>query len=430
MKEKRESLATGYLLMTILPLIAVIIILFIVAANRYSFAVSNMKMDELVTLGDVTIMQFNANIPGDYALRSVKTENGDGLELIKGDQVISNKQDYFDAFKEKTQTDISLIYSDTRIITTFTDSLGRRAIGTGINGQVMNAVYAEENVQKYDNVKIENVIYIAVYLPVTNQDGSVVGMLELAKPKNVISDEIRKTILPLVIIAVLSVLFFAYISLRFASRLLKRIGQLKLFLTKVAEGNLNESLGIDVLKTKDEIGEAGVAATNMQKSIRNLVEKDALTEIYNRRYANNYLNKVIRKAQISGQPFAVCIADIDFFKKVNDTYGHDMGDVVLKDVAALLRNQMTGQGMAARFGGEEFLLVFDKVGMNEGAEILQETLEKLRRMVFEYENITFSVTMTFGIVDGDSELGQDELLKMADQKLYDGKQNGRNRVVV
>lgn len=430
MKEKKESLATGYLLMTIMPLIAVIIILFVFAANRYSTAVSSMKMDELITLGDVTIMQFNSIFPGDYALRSVKTENGDGLELIKGDLVISDKPNYFDEFKEKTQTDISLIYSDTRIITTFADSSGRRAVGTGINQQVMNAVYAEGINQRYDNVKIENSIYIAVYLPISNTDGKVVGMLELAKKKDVISDEIRKNILPLVIIAVLSILFFAYISLKFASRILKRIGLLKLFLTKVSEGNLNESLGIEVLQVKDELGEAGLAATDMQKSIRNLVEKDALTEIYNRRYATGYLTKVIKKAQISGQPFAVCIADIDFFKKVNDTYGHDMGDVVLKEVASLLKNQMIGQGMAARFGGEEFLLVFDKVGMNEGAEVLQEALEKLRRMTFEYENLTFSVTMTFGIVDGNPDLGQDALLKQADEKLYDGKQNGRNRVVV
>lgn len=430
MKEKKESLATGYLLMTILPLIAVIIILSAFTANRYSSSVSQMKLDELITLGDVTIMQFNRTFPGDYALRKVKTENGDGLELIKGDEVISNKQDYFDAFKEKTNTDVSLIYSDTRILTTFADATGRRAIGSGVNQQVMNAVYLDGTSQQYDNVKIGDAIYFASYVPLTNQDGKVVGMLELAKQKTAISDEIKRTLIPLILISLLCVLFFAFISLRFASGILKRIGHLKLFLTKVSEGNLNESLSTDVLKVKDEIGAAGLAATDMQRSIRNLVEKDALTEIYNRRYATNYLTKVVKKAQISGQPFAVCIADIDFFKKVNDTYGHDMGDVVLKEVASILKNQMIGNGMAARFGGEEFLLVFDKIGMNEGAEVLQEALEKLRRRVFEYENVTFNVTMTFGIVDGNPELGEDELLKRADEKLYNGKQNGRNRVVV
>ena len=91
---------------------------------------------------------------------------------------------------------------------------------------------------------------------------------------------------------------------------------------------------------------------------------------------------------------------------------------------------MIGNGMAARFGGEEFLMIFDKTGKQEGAAILQETLEKLRQIEFTCEDQKFSVTMTFGIVDGNVELGQDALLKLADEKLYDGKQNGRNRVVV
>lgn len=91
---------------------------------------------------------------------------------------------------------------------------------------------------------------------------------------------------------------------------------------------------------------------------------------------------------------------------------------------------MIGNGMAARFGGEEFLMIFDKIGKQEGAVILQETLEKLRQIEFTCEDQKFSVTMTFGIVDGNVELGQDALLKLADEKLYDGKQNGRNRVVV
>ena len=91
---------------------------------------------------------------------------------------------------------------------------------------------------------------------------------------------------------------------------------------------------------------------------------------------------------------------------------------------------MIGNGMAARFGGEEFLMIFDKTGMQEGAVVLQETLEKLRQIEFTCEDQKFSVTMTFGIVDGNVELGQDALLKLADEKLYDGKQNGRNRVVV
>ena len=429
-REKKPSLSSGYLMMTILPLVAVICILSVFVINGYGAMVTDLNVENLETLAEVTLLQFDSAFPGDYALRSVKTAKGEGLELLKGTEVISGKPDYFDTWKEKTGADISLIYADTRIITTFSDKNAARAVGTGVAKQVADAVYGNKGVQKYDNVKIGNQIYITVYLPLSNADGKVVGMLELARTKASVDIEERKVLFPVILIAVLCILFFSIISLRFAGRVLNRIKALELFLTKVAKGELKESLDTEVIKTKDEIGEAGLAAISMQKSIRNLVDKDTLTEIYNRRYATNFLQKVLEKAEVSGQPFAVCIGDIDFFKQVNDTYGHDMGDIVLKEVATLLKNSMIGNGMAARFGGEEFLMIFDKIGKQEGAVILQETLEKLRQIEFTCEDQKFSVTMTFGIVDGNVELGQDVLLKLADEKLYDGKQNGRNRVVV
>lgn len=429
-REKKPSLSNGYLMMTILPLVAVICILSVFVINGYGAMVTDLNVENLETLAEVTLLQFDSAFPGDYALRSVKTAKGEGLELLKGTEVISGKPDYFDTWKEKTGADISLIYADTRIITTFSDKNAARAVGTGVAKQVVDAVYGNKGVQKYDNVKIGNQIYITVYLPLSNADGKVVGMLELARTKASVDIEERKVLFPVILIAVLCILFFSVISLRFAGRVLNRIKALELFLTKVAKGELKESLDTEVIKTKDEIGEAGLAAISMQKSIRNLVDKDTLTEIYNRRYATNFLQKVLEKAEVSGQPFAVCIGDIDFFKQVNDTYGHDMGDIVLKEVATLLKNSMIGNGMAARFGGEEFLMIFDKIGKQEGAAILQETLEKLRQIEFTCEDQKFSVTMTFGIVDGNVELGQDVLLKLADEKLYDGKQNGRNRVVV
>ena len=429
-REKKPSLSNGYLMMTILPLVAVICILSVFVINGYGAMVTDLNVENLETLAEVTLLQFDSAFPGDYALRSVKTAKGEGLELLKGTEVISGKPDYFDTWKEKTGADISLIYADTRIITTFSDKNAARAVGTGVAKQVADAVYGNKGVQKYDNVKIGNQLYITVYLPLSNADGKVVGMLELARTKDSVDIEERKVLFPVILIAVLCILFFSVISLRFAGRVLNRIKALELFLTKVAKGELKESLDTEVIKTKDEIGEAGLAAISMQKSIRNLVDKDTLTEIYNRRYATNFLQKVLEKAEVSGQPFAVCIGDIDFFKQVNDTYGHDMGDIVLKEVATLLKNSMIGNGMAARFGGEEFLMIFDKIGKQEGAAILQETLEKLRQIEFTCEDQKFSVTMTFGIVDGNVELGQDVLLKLADEKLYDGKQNGRNRVVV
>ena len=237
-REKKPSLSNGYLMMTILPLVAVICILSVFVINGYGAMVTDLNVENLETLAEVTLLQFDSAFPGDYALRSVKTAKGEGLELLKGTEVISGKPDYFDTWKEKTGADISLIYADTRIITTFSDKNAARAVGTGVAKQVVDAVYGNKGVQKYDNVKIGNQIYITVYLPLSNADGKVVGMLELARTKASVDIEERKVLFSVILIAVLCILFFSVISLRFAGRVLKRIKALELFLTKVAKGEL------------------------------------------------------------------------------------------------------------------------------------------------------------------------------------------------
>ena len=157
-REKKPSLSNGYLMMTILPLVAVICILSVFVINGYGAMVTDLNVENLETLAEVTLLQFDSAFPGDYALRSVKTAKGEGLELLKGTEVISGKPDYFDTWKEKTGADISLIYADTRIITTFSDKNAARAVGTGVAKQVVDAVYGNKGVQKYDNVKIGNQI--------------------------------------------------------------------------------------------------------------------------------------------------------------------------------------------------------------------------------------------------------------------------------
>ena len=128
-------------------------------------------------------------------------------------------------------------------------------------------------------------------------------------------------------------------------------------------------------------------------------------------------------------PFCVCIGDIDFFKKVNDTYGHAGGDIVLKSISNILREHMNTLGFVARWGGEEFLLVFDRMELDEAASSLQSLLDKIRHMEIDYDNCLIHVTMTFGIVSG-AEGDQDTLLRLADNKLYEGKAGGRNRIIV
>jgi len=124
------------------------------------------------------------------------------------------------------------------------------------------------------------------------------------------------------------------------------------------------------------------------------------------------------------------MCDIDFFKKVNDTYGHDAGDIVLKHVAATLNYSVKGIGFCARTGGEEFLIVMDGFGAAQAKRVAERILDRIRGMVIEYGDDLIPITMTFGVVQAMPGVSTEELIKEADNKLYIGKENGRNQVVL
>ena len=122
------------------------------------------------------------------------------------------------------------------------------------------------------------------------------------------------------------------------------------------------------------------------------------------------------------------MCDVDFFKKVNDQYGHDVGDTVLIYVAHALRDIVGERGIVSRWGGEEFLVEFDGTG-----EELVERFENLRRELqvkkFRAEEAIFQITMTFGVTDYEKSMKFDRNVKAADDLLYYGKNHGRDQIV-
>ncbi len=156
---------------------------------------------------------------------------------------------------------------------------------------------------------------------------------------------------------------------------------------------------------------------------------DVLTGIYNRRHMVEKINAEIARYRRSGHSFALISGDIDFFKSVNDKYGHDCGDLVLQAVAQVMKNLLREQDTLARWGGEEFLILLPET------DVVQGTLaaERIRRQICElevgYRGAKVSVAMTLGVVvfaEGDTI---DTVLKKADDALYRGKRQGRNRVI-
>ena len=162
------------------------------------------------------------------------------------------------------------------------------------------------------------------------------------------------------------------------------------------------------------------------EQLRILASTDPLTKLSNRREINNRLNKIYHESRSSGESFVIGIGDIDNFKRVNDTYGHDMGDVVLASVAGTIGNNLPKDGCASRWGGEEFLFVLPNTDINTGKECADKIISLIRQQTFTLDDKIFSVTMTIGIYECTSEDSLDNVISRADSRLYKGKHNGKD----
>nr|MCR5000731.1 GGDEF domain-containing protein [Lachnospiraceae bacterium] len=213
--------------------------------------------------------------------------------------------------------------------------------------------------------------------------------------------------------------------MHFTSGIINIISRIMKFLKEISNGKLDIEPDPVLTERKDELGEMGRLANVLRGSLRKLIEHDPLTGSYNRRYATGKLDSLKEKAV----PFSVAIGDIDFFKKFNDTYGHDCGDAVLIEVAKTISEYMRGNGFSARWGGEEFLLVFENLSGMSATLACEKVLDLIRERLVEYDGQFLSVTMSFGVAQADPLLSVDENINAADARLYEAKEGGRNRVV-
>ncbi len=166
-----------------------------------------------------------------------------------------------------------------------------------------------------------------------------------------------------------------------------------------------------------------------EKEIFRMANIDPLTELPNRRYMQQRLEEERYRSERSGQPFSVMMADIDDFKNLNDNYGHDCGDYVLKQISTVLSNTLRKQDTVARWGGEEFLFLLpetDRKGGLKTAEKIRRTLEKSS---FSYEGSELRITMTFGFTAGNYKDDMIEMIREADSALLLGKNRGKNCVI-
>ena len=159
---------------------------------------------------------------------------------------------------------------------------------------------------------------------------------------------------------------------------------------------------------------------------------DALTNISNRRAFMIRAQEEISFCKRNNAKLAIVMCDVDHFKHTNDNFGHQAGDLVLKELAEILHVQMRKEDMLARFGGEEFIMLLRSTDVDSVSMWAERIREKVERSSFVFEGITIPTTLSIGIcsMKGEKITTLDDLIKKADDALYQAKKNGRNRVEI
>ncbi len=157
----------------------------------------------------------------------------------------------------------------------------------------------------------------------------------------------------------------------------------------------------------------------------NMAHLDFLTGLYNRRY---FFEEI--KSFFETKSFAVAMIDIDYFKKINDTYGHDIGDKVIKNIAYILKRSVKGSDIVARFGGEEFCVALSNIDQKNAIGFFIKLKELIVKNKITIENKEINYTVSIGLSFSDKDKDINSLLNSADEALYKAKQSGRNRVEI
>ncbi len=269
---------------------------------------------------------------------------------------------------------------------------------------------------------------------------------------------VRNVSIIMLSIAIFAILLVAFWLLRTLAHPLNRLIE---HITQITNGNIDIEQ-IHVGKRHDEIGQLSKSFNQMHSTIqrqireldnhRKMLEQevfertqelelankkldlisrtDELTQLPNRRDMNETIENEVGRSARTHKPFCFIFIDIDHFKNVNDTYGHAAGDMILKSVSTTVRNLLRKYDVLSRYGGEEFLTLLPETDL-EGAAVVAERFRKqIENTTIRYAEFDIKVTITLGVSLYDPKLGADKSIQQADKALYEGKESGRNKVVI
>jgi len=186
-----------------------------------------------------------------------------------------------------------------------------------------------------------------------------------------------------------------------------------------------------IKRLQEEIEERERELMEANQRLRHMSQTDALTGLDNRRHIETRIEEMFEHAKRLGEPFSCVMVDLDKFKSVNDEYGHQVGDTVLKQLAKILKNEVREIDHAGRYGGEEFILLLTGTVLDAGVTFAERVRKAIEDHTFTFEGGSLQRTASFGVAAWPHPkiLSCDGLVKSADDALYVAKETGRNRVI-
>ena len=424
-KSEKRRKSTGLFLslsaVMAVPILVLGIVLVIMGTKSVSEGMELEIQKALASTARETVALYSLSYPGEIHM--------EGDRFFMGDTDLTKEYTLLDQISENTGNEISIFYGDTRILTTITDDTGERIVHTTSKDSNILSAIQMGNEYYSDRVYINGQYYYGYYVPLKNKD-EICGMIFAGMTNESVRVSVSTIVTKIMIVFIIALLAVVLIASLFAGNIVKTLNQIRTYIGSLAENNFNTKMPASVLKRTDELGDMGRHAQEVGETLQTLIYKDPLTGLYNRRAGRIELSKYIDLAEASNyrKKVVVALGDIDFFKKINDTYGHDCGDLVLTKMSDIFVKYMDKNGIPIRWGGEEFLLVF-KADYQTAYELVDNMMDEIRKNRFEYADTTFHVIMTFGIAEYRQKESIEEIVKRADDLLYKGKTGGRNRIV-
>ena len=425
----KRSLRGKMLLLAVLPVVFLAILLGFVSTRSFTTAMLGEVKTDMANQCHMIADIYDRMYPGAFNLEVLDESN---YNLYKGQVDITNACQIIDSIHDAYNVEVSIFRSDLCVVTTMKDASGDRLTLTKASPVVVSGVLETGEEQFYSDVILNGEKYFAYFMPIPGKDGEeIFGMYAIYRLASDVHALVLRSVLPVILLCLLATIVIGLISIRYSQKIVSYLQQIQRFMRALSGGKFDIELSPRVLELEDELGDLAKSGQGMQRALRLLVECDALTGLYNRRLGDRRLRRAAKRAVDYGMDYCVGICDIDFFKKVNDTYGHEAGDTVLKAVARVLKQHMTGKQMTvARWGGEEFLLLFENCKLSDAQKVLQQIHTQIREMTIHHGDQAISVTMSMGLVQAEHGASEDAMLGAADELLYYCKEHGRNQIQV